>query len=366
MNTKKQSPRRAKLPQYSRSAYRIFYDEKRAELITLQIKAYDESFERPQDQMNAHSIISLPQLNMEINKMWKGMSSRDRDKLKGRAMLDMKRQRITKKDVMISTTDDQECKSRPNSKGTSASVQVLFPTDGLTNNFEDITTDRFDDDSSSLPSMDLSIMLNPMLPWLDPLKATPGDQKMQKSHDPMLTDTSEVTTTSEYKMMGMLAVTRPVPNEMGQVPYTIQTNPTPASPPFSTHHSPICGEYGVVMGNGLISSFHINSLPAPLASSPTYTPSSGCIDFGGSPPAHSPPMGYCVSSNIIYGQPMYPPPPYYYDAQGYQQQVMSHPGSYYSQPFFPVYYSTGIPSSVPHSSSRLSEPLNGTTNLEEE
>jgi hypothetical protein len=61
MENNKKGSRRARLPNYCRSAYKIFFEEKRAEIVNLRLRACDESFERQQNQVQVESIMSFSQ-----------------------------------------------------------------------------------------------------------------------------------------------------------------------------------------------------------------------------------------------------------------------------------------------------------------
>jgi hypothetical protein len=84
-NNNNKRPRRARLPKYYRSPYKIFFEEKREEIINLRLRAYDEYFVRPQSQGQVESNISLSQLTIDVNQIWKDLHEEDRNTFKGRA-----------------------------------------------------------------------------------------------------------------------------------------------------------------------------------------------------------------------------------------------------------------------------------------
>lgn len=95
MDCNNSSLRRGRLPRYHRSAYKIFFQEKRAEIITLRLEAYDESLRKNNHSMNlSATTLSFPRLEAEVNQIWKDMSTKERDKFKARAVLESKRQRL--------------------------------------------------------------------------------------------------------------------------------------------------------------------------------------------------------------------------------------------------------------------------------
>jgi hypothetical protein len=55
------------------------------EIISLRLRAYDESFERPQSQGQVESTECLSQLTIDVNQIWKDLHEEDRNTFKGRA-----------------------------------------------------------------------------------------------------------------------------------------------------------------------------------------------------------------------------------------------------------------------------------------
>ena len=342
MNENKLSPRHSRLPKYNRSPYKIFFDEKRAEIINLRLQAYDESFERPQRLRQINSFISLPQLNIEINQMWKDMSSHGRNRFKGRAILNMKSQRNAK--------EDPTCMYDPSEEDGQPQMQldpfeITFPANGTIDVFKNIANDPLDD-SINFSSIDLNIMNQSMALWNDdPDRGMPRGH-LTNSHDPNMTESIIIRpfqnqrehqpcpTSISNHVENVILVSSPFahhyPLGSGQVP--IVYAPVPA-----LFHQQ---ENSVITGHGLNSSFpHFN------ASACNYQ----------APIAYSPPMDHRVPRNV-HGQPMpYYPVSYLSGTNGYHQ--MNNP--LIVEPYHPMpiaYYSSTVgPPSLLQNSSRNNE-----------
>jgi hypothetical protein len=165
MDNNKKEPRRARLPKYYRSAYKIFVEEKRMEIINLRLRAYDEYFERPQSQGQVQSNISLSQLTTDVNQMWKDLPEQDRNTFKARAMIDVKHQRVAKK-----TNDSKQkaAQSQTQPDADPASFRMAFTTKAMDDTLEAIVNnDPFDDGLMNPPSFDFNITPEPIMFWGD-------------------------------------------------------------------------------------------------------------------------------------------------------------------------------------------------------
>jgi hypothetical protein len=89
--SKESSPHRL---EYKDLAYKIYFREKRSEIIHLRVKAYDEYRLRRLGRTQVATEISLPQLSLEIDQMWGELSSQDRKKFQSRAIVEMRRDRF--------------------------------------------------------------------------------------------------------------------------------------------------------------------------------------------------------------------------------------------------------------------------------
>jgi hypothetical protein len=88
-----------KLPKNDRSAYKLFFEEKRLEIFQYRAKIYDESLSGKPGSEPVESIISLSNLNDEVKEMWEELSTQVRDNFKVRAMMmDVKRPRVPEKE----------------------------------------------------------------------------------------------------------------------------------------------------------------------------------------------------------------------------------------------------------------------------
>jgi hypothetical protein len=96
---KESSPHRL---EYNNLAYKIYFHEKWTEIIHLRVKAYDEYRLRRLGRAQVATEISLPQLSLEIHRMWEELSSQDRKKFQIRAIVEMRRERFTKKEPISS------------------------------------------------------------------------------------------------------------------------------------------------------------------------------------------------------------------------------------------------------------------------
>jgi len=145
------STKRAALPRYHRSAYKIFFYEKRTEIINSRLKAYDESLERLHRQVNIQPIIYLPQLTAEINQMWKNMTPQDRDKFKGRAVVDMKRKRASMQDppsIVRVSISERSNHSLTNIVETSSKIGESYSTDEILETFDVLGDDNYMSENS--------------------------------------------------------------------------------------------------------------------------------------------------------------------------------------------------------------------------
>ena len=265
MNNSKQSPRRRRLPKYYRSAYKIFFEEKRAEIINTRLRAYDESAEKPKSLVPVHSNISLPRLTIEINQMWKAMSSPDRDRYKARARLDVKRQRVAKADLKHKTDNlERDLRSQNIATGQEssfASFGTSSPTYGIFDTLEAIADDRFYDSAMKFASIDLDVNIAP-----DPLDlkcdlSVLDSYEMQSNKPSASTDTrSDLTQTSVYSGCSTQQPPQVVPSSpcafFGETFSAIHT-----MAPLSLHHP----QRGCVTVNDQNSSFLFAVPSAPVA-----------------------------------------------------------------------------------------------------
>jgi len=97
MKKSKQSHTRRKSLEGNKSAYQIFFDEKRLEIIKLRVQEYDASLGVTPNEANIESNINLPNLNTQVHQMWTHLSSKDRNQFKVRAKLDLKRKYVAMK-----------------------------------------------------------------------------------------------------------------------------------------------------------------------------------------------------------------------------------------------------------------------------
>jgi hypothetical protein len=374
----KPSPRRGRLHRYYRSAYKIFLEERRAEIINLRLREYDESVAKNPAQMLAHSTISFHQLTIEINQMWKDMSTQERDIFNARAVVETQHQRVLKQKDPVCTENNPEeltpstTPSKTASEATWPLIGSSIPADGTIDASEFITNDLIDDDSMSIRSIDFSIEANSLVLRSDPLiDVKPGDQ-MQNTHDqraPTVVDSN--------KIWRYPAPASPIPYQTEHIAYAMQQLPVTRSPPSDHVHQ------NAVFACHPLAPYHpLPMAPMPLQQSPSVfvmmgnnnlNPSSYLPGASAAVDPMSSPMssGYIVpSSHIPHGSPFgYYPYPYHYPstwihssnvgrgAPQHNYYPMSHP-LYPSQSLYPPPL-TGAPMHAAHNDSRIDEPGHG-------
>jgi len=88
-----------------KSAYQIFFDEKRSEIIKMRLKEYDESLHaKPATQVEPN--INLPNLSIQVNQMWADLSSKDRNQFKVRDKMELKRFYASRREVDETIKDE--------------------------------------------------------------------------------------------------------------------------------------------------------------------------------------------------------------------------------------------------------------------
>jgi hypothetical protein len=257
---RKPCPNRTKRPKYSRSDFKIFSDEKRWELINIKLMAYDEYCQKQMTEKPTHELlhISLPQLSAEIHQMWSRLSTEDRNKYRPRAILDIKRRRVAKKDdrwdrTNVNASMDTVPSQSPENKN-------LPPLPAMSMEYIDSTpqfhSDPSDNDASSSLSwskLDPTLLSDPMGLWLEQDDVAVPDRLMPGTQDLIFVDgttmISEIIDDIDDTTLHIGAEADPIPVD----PVTCKTQKQPSQsssssslhPPYNARSRTEDGDSGV-------------------------------------------------------------------------------------------------------------------------
>ena len=318
MDGNKSSPRRGRVPRYHRSAYKIFLQEKIAEIITLRLQAYDESMKKNSRSMNLNaSTLSFPQLAAEVHQIWKGMSTRERDKFKARAVLESKRQRLL--GTNSNRTIVKEKEYHPKEDTTSEHLWPLNSDTTTVGTFEDLDTmvnDLYDDIDEAITELD-SVVTNS-----DPLVVINEDLLLKCTYNCHLTNEVAISTEgvvnshAPHDKMERMGTTT-VATARDHLPQKVHARHPSV---LYQNHTPT--QYAIMGSNNKhMESSHSISVSAasssPIVVGPITTPT---INYGSSvaPPSLVP---YSASPGP------YSPFPYFYPHTGLIQSSMVYPAT---------------------------------------
>jgi len=156
--------------------------------------------------------------------MWKDLSPQERDKFKDRALIDIKRKRAGREDL-IRDSPDWPALSLTEPVEKCSSFEDSYPTDGITEAFDFIGNDLFDDKSICNISVDLRTTHD--IPWCDPSNVTPGHH-VDKKHGLSILEPMTETVAGCHKGP-RLRVSRRDTNPMVNDSYSMQQQSTPLS-----------------------------------------------------------------------------------------------------------------------------------------
>lgn len=256
MESKNKVSRRTRLPKYYRSAYKIFAEEKRAEIVSLRSKAFDKLLQCPIGPTQEHGNTSLSYSTVEINQMWEDLSSEGQNKFKVRAMMNTKRQRVVNKKGPTYMTDDTK-KKKPSQTCTTKHMDINCLS-------RDMISDSLEENSRYHP---YNFCMDPNPTHLVQVAyKVEGEQQQQPSP----------THPSTNKRHEEIAVSASPINELHQLLGAAQSVVFHPSNRLMTLQQPPRNNYG--MGSSLNSSYHLGAPPATLTTlAPTV-----CNSFIGS------------------------------------------------------------------------------------
>ena len=87
-----ENPSRKRTARYSELAYTLFLQEKRAEIVLMQLEQYDATLNSP-DNVN-YRLIRLDQITAKVEQLWNALPKNEYDKYKAKAVLEFKRRRV--------------------------------------------------------------------------------------------------------------------------------------------------------------------------------------------------------------------------------------------------------------------------------
>jgi hypothetical protein len=240
---RKPCPNRTKRPKYSRSDFKIFSDEKRWELINIKLMAYDDYCQKQMTEKPTHELlhISLPQLSAEIHQMWSLMSTEDRNKYRPRAILDIKRRRVAKKDDRWDRTSEKASMDTVPSQSQENKNLPPLPAMSMEHNIDSTPlfhSDPSDNDASSSLSwskLDPTLLSDPMGLWLEQDDVAVPDRLMPGTKDLIFVDGTTMISESIDDMTSLIGTQAdPIPVD----PDTCKTQKQPSQSSSSSLHAP--------------------------------------------------------------------------------------------------------------------------------